>query len=380
MEIESVPALIAALESGAGLSHLRLQGLDLRGQESLFDGRTDVEGLVVLGGHLDPGFARWLTRAGAVIFPSAPHVPVDPYRAQLYQAAELYAGLSTDGYAATPDACAYAWSHDPAVSHDAYVAVLRAIHDTAMGDALDEIIDDRDVVGIMGGHEWLRDDPRYPLAAHWGFDLAQAGILVVTGGGPGAMEAANLGAYATDRDALARALAALARAPGYEGDIGTWARTAFVARGLARGHPWQGPPRSVGIPTWFYGHEPPNVFCDGIAKFFSNALREDGLITRCRGGVVVLPGAAGTVQEIFQAVTPLFYVADDEPLPPLVLVGREHWTQRIPVWPAVQALADGRRMEDAIHLVDDLRDLHDLDVLTQLLVTRPAASQGWASS
>ena len=64
---------------------------------------------------------------------------------------------------------------------------------------------------------------------------------------------------------------------------------------------------SVGVPTWFYGHEPPNVFAGAIAKFFSNALREDGLLARCTDGVVYLPGAAGTVQEVFQAVTGHYY-------------------------------------------------------------------------
>lgn len=127
-------------------------------------------------------------------------------------------------------------------------------------------------------------------------------------------------------------------------------------RGGGPGAPgsYDGPARSVGIPTWFYGHEPPNVFCDVIAKFFSNALREEGLIARARRGVVVLPGAAGTVQEIFQSVTPLYYAVPGEPLPPLVLVGREHWTQTVPVWPAVQALGAGRDMAEAIHLVEEL--------------------------
>ena len=32
---------------------------------------------------------------------------------------------------------------------------------------------------------------------------------------------------------------------------------------------------SLGVPTWFYGHEPPNLFATRIAKFFTNALRED---------------------------------------------------------------------------------------------------------
>ena len=114
---------------------------------------------------------------------------------------------------------------------------------------------------------------------------------------------------------------------------------------------------SIGIPTWFYGHEPPNVFCNGIAKYFSNALREDGLLARSTAGLVVLEGAAGTVQEIFQAVTPLYYAPEGAPLPPLVLVGREHWTERVPVWPALHAIAAGRPMEAAVHLVDSVDEV-----------------------
>lgn len=360
MDIESVEALRAALAGGASLSHLRLQGLDLRGHKDVFDGRTDIEGLVVLGGRLGPGLARWLVRAGAVVFPPAPHAPVDPYRGSLYQPRELYAHLDESGYAATPDALAYAWMRDPEHARDTYSAVLRAIHDAAMEDALDEVIDDRAVVGVMGAHQWQRGSEQFARAAGLGHRLAQAGRLVVTGGGPGAMEAANLGAYATDRAGLEAALEHLRAVPSYVPDLGAWATCAFEAAALARHGGYDGPARSVGIPTWFYGHEPPNVFCDVIAKFFSNALREDGLLARARGGVVVLPGAAGTVQEVFQSVTPLYYADPEAPLPPLVLVGREHWTQTVPVWPAMQALASGRAMAQAIHLVDDLEECADI--------------------
>jgi predicted Rossmann-fold nucleotide-binding protein len=112
------------------------------------------------------------------------------------------------------------------------------------------------------------------------------------------------------------------------------------------------------MPTWFYGHEPPNVFAEGIAKYFSNAVREDGLLARCTAGVVVLPGAAGTVQEVFQLCTRLYYAQGSaraeaaEPLPPMVLVGAEQWSEVLPVWPLVQALAAGRPMAGAVHLVD----------------------------
>lgn len=96
------------------------------------------------------------------------------------------------------------------------------------------------------------------------------------------------------------------------------------------------------------------MFCDGIAKYFSNALREEGLISRCSAGIVVLPGAAGTVQEVFQALTPMFYAEPGAAIPPLVLVGREHWTTTVPLWAALQALARGRRMAPQVRLVDDV--------------------------
>ena len=50
------------------------------------------------------------------------------------------------------------------------------------------------IVGIMGGHSLLRTDRAYIAVARLALTLTQRGFLVVTGGGPGAMEAAHLGA------------------------------------------------------------------------------------------------------------------------------------------------------------------------------------------
>jgi predicted Rossmann-fold nucleotide-binding protein len=88
----------------------------------------------------------------------------------------------------------------------------------------------------------------------------------------------------------------------------------------------------------------PTAFATTIAKYFSNALREDTLIHRCGGGVVYLPGMAGTVQEIFQAVTENFYAADASLVTPLILIGREYWTEVYPAWPLLQRLGAGRPM------------------------------------
>ncbi len=111
----------------------------------------------------------------------------------------------------------------------------------------------------------------------------------------------------------------------------------------------------MSIPTWFYGHEPPNVFASSIAKYFSNALREDVLLSRARGGILYLPGAAGTVQEIFQAVTPNYY-GDQATQIPLILVDVDHWTVKLPVWPLLQALAAERAMATSIRLVDTIEE------------------------
>jgi hypothetical protein len=183
------------------------------------------------------------------------------------------------------------------------------------------------------------------------------------------MEAANLGAFAGDAPRLDHALARLAAVPSFGPSVADWASLALQVREElvpARG---EAGVSSVGIPTWFYGHEPPNVFCDGIAKYFSNAIREDGLLMRSTAGVIVLEGAAGTVQEIFQAVTPLFYASQRSPRAPLVLVGRDYWSGRVPVWPALQALgaladdpvAPGAAgLSSSVHLVDSVGQAADL--------------------
>ncbi|HSF97441.1 MAG TPA: Rossmann fold nucleotide-binding protein [Ornithinibacter sp.] len=356
-EIEDLPSLAAVLRSARPLTGVRLQDLDLTGHEDELLARTDVEGLVVLGGRVGHELARHLRLHGALVFPADPHVPVNPYRATLYQPSELYAGLREHGYEATPDALAYHWSRDGALHHDAFVTLLRAIHDDSMSDALAEVIGRSPVVGVMGGHALLRGSAEYAGAARLGHALAQAGLVVATGGGPGAMEAANLGAFAASTGAVDDALARLAGIPSFVPEIEPWAQVALdVHDDLVAARGGVVAVRSLGIPTWFYGHEPPNVFCDGIAKYFSNAIREDGLLARCDAGIVVLPGAAGTVQEVFQAATRLFYATPDAVLPRLVLVGREHWTRTIPVWPALQALAAGRPMARHLYLVDSPAD------------------------
>src|SRR5205085_12160439 len=109
---------------------------------------------------------------------------------------------------------------------DIYASMLRSVHDDAVSDALDELLRGTRVVGVMGGHAMARGTREYAGAARLGRELARAGLTVATGGGPGAMEAANLGAYAApfDDGMLDEALAVLAGTPSFTPSVTDWAR------------------------------------------------------------------------------------------------------------------------------------------------------------
>ena len=96
-EIESLADLDALLSSGRPLTGLRFQDLDLTACEDRLLARSDVEGLVVLGGQVSPALSAHLGAHRALVFPTDPHAPFDPYRASLYTAEELYAGLNDGG-------------------------------------------------------------------------------------------------------------------------------------------------------------------------------------------------------------------------------------------------------------------------------------------
>ncbi|GHB76849.1 hypothetical protein GCM10010347_54060 [Streptomyces cirratus] len=313
---------------------------------------ADTSAAVFLGCAMEPDAAAKVRADGALVFPPVPDLPFNPYRSLLYTADELFAGLP-QGYEATPDAQAYAWFQETKSDGDVLSSMLRSIHDDAVSDALDEHLAGARVVGVMGGHAMARGAADYGGAAELGRTLARSGLTVATGGGPGAMEAANLGAYLAPApdDILPQALELLAKAPSFVPSVSDWARAAFAVREL-----WPAGGDSVGIPTWFYGHEPPNAFAGHIAKYFANATREDGLLARSNAGVVFLPGAAGTVQEIFDNATPNYYSSRGEPTP-MVLVDRRHWTEQLPAWPLLRALARGRAMESKIALVESVAEV-----------------------
>ncbi|MFG2992144.1 LOG family protein [Streptomyces sp. NPDC048257] len=353
IEIETLAEFDQVAARGS-LSGYRIQSVNLL-ERTFALLAADTSAAVFLGCPMEPDAAEKVRAEGALVFPPIPDLPFDPYRGLLYTAEELFTGLP-DGYEATPDAEAYAWFQETKSDGDIYSSMLRSIHDDAISDALDEHLAGARVVGVMGGHAMARGGPHYRGAAELGRALTRSGLMVATGGGPGAMEAANLGAYLAPApdEALPEALEMLAKAPSFTPSVSEWAHAALAVR---ERFPAGGD--SVGIPTWFYGHEPPNAFAGHIAKYFANATREDGLLARSNAGVVFLPGAAGTVQEIFDNGTPNYYESRGEPAP-MILVGRTHWTEHLPAWPLLQALARGRAMESRIALVDSVDEVPDV--------------------
>ncbi|MER7761985.1 Rossmann fold nucleotide-binding protein [Streptomyces sp. NPDC097619] len=345
IEIETLAEFDRVAARGS-LSGYRVQSVNLL-ERTFALLSADTSAAVFLGCPMEPDASAKVRADGALVFPPVPDLPFDPYRGLLYTPEELFHGLA-DGYETTPDALAHAWYRETRDDGDVLSSVLRSLHDDAVSDALDEHLGRRPVVGVLGGHATTRGTTGYADAAHLGRTLARSGLTVATGGGPGAMEAANLGAHLAPHpdDALPEALDLLAKVPSFTPSVTDWARAAFEVRDR-----WPAGGPSLGIPTWFYGHEPPNAFASAIAKYFANALREDGLLSRSTAGTVFLPGAAGTVQEVFDAATPHYYGSRGEPAP-MVLVDRRHWTEHLPVWPLLTALAEGRPMASRIALVD----------------------------
>ena len=208
--------------------------------------------------------------------------PYNIFPSHLYSAAELYAGYDPHN-PSTYNNCydCRIYNHYIAEgkrARDISETFARAMHDHSISDALHDLLshyNDRQVVSVMGGHALLRTDTVYRKVVLIAKHLTSAGCIIVTGGGPGAMEAAHLGAWLAGYpdEVVDEALAMLATAPCYK-DEG-WLSTAFA---LMERYPSSSGYSSVGVPTWFYGHEPTTPFATHIAKYFDNSIREDGIL------------------------------------------------------------------------------------------------------
>ena len=209
----------------------------------------------------------------------------------------------------------------------------------------------RKVVAIMGGHSSRRNDPCFRKVALLACSLARQGYLVSTGGGPGMMEAGNLGAYLADygKEAVEDAVATLAKAP--EGKSPEYyERVEEVLKKYPKGKD------SLAIPTWFYGQEPSNLFGLHVAKYFSNAIREETLLSTATCGVVFTPGSAGTTQEVFMTAAQNHYGSFGY-YRPMVFLGKKRYAEETKIYGLLKELAKGREYEKFLTISDDPDEL-----------------------
>lgn len=134
-------------------------------------------------------------------------------------------------------------------------------------------------VTVFGSARFRPGDDFYELSRKTGEELAKAGFTVLTGGGPGAMEAANKGAF----------------------EVGG---------------------KTYGLNIILPHEQAANPYVDGTISFDYFFVRKTMLV-KYSCAYIVLPGGLGTLDELFEAAT-LIQCHKIGPFP-LILVGREFW-------------------------------------------------------
>ncbi len=353
-EIHEIDKLEDYLLRGDDLCNCVIQELDLREVDVDWE-KVEVCGAVFLGCTFPSlEFQDRLRESCALVFPKIPNLPYRPYRPSLYTREELM-----EGWTPAEDASVDKQIYDHFEGNGRHKSPIleslcQRLHDHAIDDALHDLLNgDQDggvlkkVVAIMGGHSTLRTDSFFRKTAMIARSLTRHGYFVASGGGPGIMEAANLGAWIANAedDFLSVALEILAKAPKY-----TDSGFNECAQEVLALHP-EGE-ASVAIPTWFYGHEPSNLFSLYIAKYFSNSLREDGLLAIAKYGVIYAPGSAGTTQEIFMDASQNHY-GSFEYVSPMVFLGKERYETETGLFPTMKRLSAGRQYAEGLGLTDD---------------------------
>lgn len=165
-------------------------------------------------------------------------------------------------------------------------------------------------ISVFGSARIPAEHPAYQLGVKVGGALVGAGFTVITGGGPGAMEAANKGATEAGGESV----------------------------GLGIELPWEA--RLNDYVT----------FGLNFRYFFVRKM----MFVKYSQGYVVLPGGIGTLDEMFEAMT-LSQTLKITTFP-IVLMGVEHWTGLID-WMKGSMLGDARIKQsdlDMLTLTDDV--------------------------
>jgi uncharacterized protein (TIGR00730 family) len=175
----------------------------------------------------------------------------------------------------------------------------------------------RPAVSIFGSARVKEGTPTYELGLQTGRGFAEAGFAVVTGGGPGVMEAANRGCQ--------------------------------EAGGLSVGF-------NIELP-----HEQRNGWCD-LSLTFDHFYVRKVMFVKAAEGFVILPGGFGTQDELWESLT-LIQTGKIGNFP-VVLLDTDYWGELL-AWVHEEMLADGLiSTEDAerIHVTDDSSEAVELVV------------------
>jgi len=167
-------------------------------------------------------------------------------------------------------------------------------------------------VGVFGSARTRREDPNYGRAEQLGRGLAAAGFGVITGGGPGAMEAANKGA----------------------------SEAGGVSVGLGIELPFES-----GLNEWV-----------DVGVNFRYFFARKTMFVKYSSGFVALPGGLGTFDELFEALT-LVQTRKVTSFP-VVLIGSEYWAGLLD-WLRGTVLAAGNVSEsdfDMLSVTDDVEE------------------------
>ena len=187
-------------------------------------------------------------------------------------------------------------------------------------------------IAVFGSARTGAQDPMYAAATQLGRNLAEAGFAVITGGGPGVMEAANKGAT----------------------------ESGGVSVGLGIELPFE-----AGL----------NSYVDigiNFRYFFARKM----MFVKYSQGFVVLPGGFGTFDELFEALT--LVQTQKVTSFPIVLVGTDYWRGLVE-WLRQTVLGDGKISEndlDVLHLTDDVDEAVEIMVESQLHRKSPAPGAG----
>ena len=363
-EIHSEVELKKYINENGGLNNVVIQDLDFTGNQKILNDLS-VDGSFFLGCRIDADLMHKLHGLGAYVLPQVPYLPFRPFRAGLYTHEELFDNFNLIDpctYCKCTDSIIYNyWKENGGSETRSIVSgIFQRIHDQSISDALYDFLDarkDQKVVAIMGGHSLSRKNNRYRDIVFLSRELTNTGYLMVSGGGPGAMEATHLGAMMVNCTELQidEALKTLCEAPTYKDKY--WLSSAYrvftsLSNDVKKGI-------SLGIPTWHYGHEPPTPFASHIAKYFSNSIREEGLITVAHDGIVFAPGSAGTIQEIFQDAAQNHYATTGYSSP-MIFLDKKYWIDEKPVFPLLKSLSEGYSYSSILEIADSVGGVTEL--------------------